>query len=276
MKKIFTILCAVLLTFSLSAQYGRGGDVKFGIVGGLNIAYPVGDDMEDRIDDIDDQIDYLDDQSGTDAKGGVNPKIGMHLGFSVDFPIADNLFISSGAIYSQKGFTQKMEVKSDGYSSSNFYYTGNTYDIYYPGYGYGYFNNTTASSFTQKSKIGVNLNYIDIPIGVKYATDDGFELSGGLMVSILASDNVNADYEDDIPSYNNNSYDPFDDIDDYEDLFDEDPESLLTGFQIGVGYTFNEKFNISFKLQKTGEFGEINDDDENKNLTLQLSTGVYF
>ena len=121
-------------------------------------------------------------------------------------------------------------------------------------------------------KISTNLNYIDIPIGVKYATYEGFELSGGFILSFLASDNVNTDYDND----QSNSSDPFDDIDDYEDMWGEDPEDFLTGFQLGVGYTFNEKFNISFKLQKTGEFGEIGDKDENKNLTLQLSTGLYF
>jgi hypothetical protein len=275
MKKIFTILCAVLLTFSLSAQYGIGGDVKFGIVGGLNIAYPVGDDMEDFIGDFDDMIDDYDDQSGVDADGGIKPRIGMHFGLSVDFPVADNLYITSGAVYSQKGFVLKQEIESDGYSGY-FYYTGNTFDTYYPGYGYGYF---TGTSYSGKSelKISTNLNYIDIPIGIKYATDDGFELSGGLMLSFLASDKVNADYDDDIPSsYYNNSNDPFDDVDDYEDMWGEDPEDFLTGFQLAVGYTFNDKFNISFKLQKTGEFGEIDDEDENKNLTLQLSTGLYF
>ena len=271
MKKIFTILCAVMLTFSLSAQYGRGGDVKFGIVGGLNIAYPVGDDMEDYIDDFDDMIDNQDDYNGVDAEGGIKPRIGMHFGFSVDFPIADNLYIASGAIYSQKGFVVKTEIDQDGYSGG-FVYTGNSYDNYYNGYGYGYFSGTSSSS-TTKTKASTNLNYIDIPIGIKYATDEGFELSGGFMLSFLASDNVDYDYDD---NDNNSSYDPSDDIDDYEDAWGEDPENMLTGFQIGVGYTFNEKFNISFKLQKTGEFGEINDEDENKNLTLQLSTGVYF
>tara|TARA_Y100000588_G_C13490958_1_gene600969 strand:- start:204 stop:347 length:144 start_codon:yes stop_codon:yes gene_type:complete len=35
---------------------------------------------------------------------------------------------------------------------------------------------------------------------------------------------------------------------------------------------------VSFSLlaQKTGPFGEIDDEDENENLTLQLSTGFYF
>ena len=254
MKKIFTILCAVMLTISLSAQ-----DVKFGIVGGLNVAYPVGNDMEDFIDDFEDNIDYIDDQSGNDAKGGVKPRIGMHLGFSVDFPIADYLYISSGLIYSQKGFVQKLETEGEQYYSSG-----------YPYYNYSY------QDVEQEIHIATQLNYFDIPIGVKYATDEGFELSAGLIVSILASDNVKADIDYDGPDNYSYIEDYFDDIDDYEDLWDEDPEGFLTGLQLGVGYTFNEKFNISFKVQKTGNFGEIDDEDDNQNLTLQLSTGLYF
>ena len=101
--------------------------------------------------------------------------------------------------------------------------------------------------------------------------DDDFELFGGIVVSLLASDKINSDW-----SSSPTQSDPYDDIDDFEDLFDEDPEGTVVGFQCGVGYTFNEKFNISFKLQQGGELGEINDEDENKNLTLQLSTGLYF
>ena len=246
MKKIFTILCAVLLTFSLSAQYGRGGDVKFGIVGGLNIAYPVGDDMEDYIDDFEDNIDDLDDQTGTDADGGIKPRIGMHLGFSVDFPIADNLYIASGLIYSQKGFVQKIEVEGEQYYTSG----------YYPYYTYSY------QDVEQKVRVATQLNYFDFPISIKYATDEGFELSGGIIVSILASDNVKGYVDYDGPSNSSYYEDYFDDIDDYEDLWDEDPEGFLTGLQLGVGYTFNEKFNVSFKVQKTGNFGEINDDND--------------
>lgn len=280
MKKLFTILCAVILTFSLSAQYGRGGDVKFGIVGGLNIAYPVGNDMEDFIDDVDDMIDDYDDYTGVDAKGGIKPRIGMHLGFSVDFPIADNLYIASGAIYSQKGFVRKLEIKNDGYSNSSFVYTGNSFDSYYgyPYYGYGYMSYTSGSPLSAKTKISVQLNYIDIPIGIKYATDEGFELSGGLIVSLLASDNVKATADYDGTANDSSIEDYFEDAydGDYEDNFDDDPKGFLTGMQIGVGYTFNEKFNVAVKVQKTGNFGEINDDDDNQNLTLQLSTGLYF
>ena len=247
MKKLFTILCAVLITFSLSAQ--RQGDTKFGLVAGMNAAYPVGDDMEDFIDEWED--DYIDhyDANGIDAEGGVNPRIGMHLRASFDYFLADNIALSSGLIYSQKGFIQRQKVVMNDY---------------YPGQDY-----------TREIRIGTQLDYIDIPIGVKYVTDDGFEISGGLIVSKLASDNmkVDADFEPD--DYYEDYYEEYDG-DDYEDAYGDDPEETLTGFQAAVGYTFNEKFTISFKIQKTSNFGEINDDDDNQNLTLQLSTGISF
>ena len=250
MKKLFTILCAVLLTLAVSAQTGKG-DKRFGIVAGLNVAYPVGDDMEDLIEYADD---YIDDNGG-DAEGGVKPRYGIHAGGVFDYFLVDNLALSSGLIYSMKGFTMKSKIEGVQYNP-------------YPGY---------SSNYEWEENLSVQLNYIDIPIGVKYATDEGFEISGGLMISFLASDNVDYDCDgDDCDDYFVFSNDDIIDPDDYEDAFGDDPEGTLMGLQFGVGYTFNEKFNISFKLQKTGNFGEIENKDDNQNLTLQLSTGLYF
>ena len=244
MKKIFTILCAGLLTLAVSAQTGQG-DSRFGIVAGLNVAYPVGNDMEDFKDDFDDMIDDYED-NGYDAEGGINPRYGIHTGAMFDYFLVDNLALSSGFIYSMKGFTIKLKIEGEEY-----------YDPYY-----GYYGNNEL-----EQNLSVQLNYIDIPIGVKYATDEGLEISGGFLLSFLASDNVDYDCDGDCDD---------DGPDDYEDAFGDDPEGILLGLQFGVGYTFNEKFNISFKLQKTGNFGEIENKDDNQNLTLQLSTGLYF
>ena len=80
---------------------------------------------------------------------------------------------------------------------------------------------------------------------------------------------------------------------DFEDHWGgDDPMTTLAGFQFGIGYG-DDKLNIAFKLNKTGNFGEINmsqaiyggrspafpmtgEEDDNKNLTLQLSTCIYF
>jgi hypothetical protein len=249
MKKLFAILFALLLTLSLSAQ--RQGDTKFGLVAGMNAAYPVGDDMEDFIDDWEDEyIDDYDDMEQFDTEGGVNPRIGMHLGASFDYFLADNVALSSGIIYSQKGYVMRQKTERDDY----------------------------LVDYSQDIRLATQLDYIDIPIGIKYVTDEGFEISGGLIVSILASDKVNGSYEYEEDGTQNDDYydDYFDDIDDYEDMWDEDPEERLTGFQAAVGYTFNEKFTISFKIQKTSNFGDNDYGDDNQNLTLQLSTGFSF
>jgi hypothetical protein len=249
MKKLFTILCAVMLTISLSAQ--RQGDTKFGLVAGMNVAYPVGNDMEDFIDYWEDYIeDYNDPDQISDASGGVNPRIGMHLGAAFDYFLANNLALSSGLIYSQKGFVMRQK-----FTDIN---TG-----------------VTGESTKYDFKFATQLDYIDIPFGVKYATDEGFEISGGLIISILASDKFNATATEDGENYDEYFDDDYE-WEDYEDVWNQDPEKTLTGLQAAVGYTFNEKFTISFKVQKTSNFGAINSNDDNQNLTLQLSTGISF
>jgi hypothetical protein len=248
MKKITYLIFVSLLSFNISAQTSAG-DSRFGFVAGVNASYLNGDDGEDYVDDLDDAIDYLDDQQGVDAEGGIKPRIGMNIGFTYDNFVADNIALNTGFIYSMKGFVAKQEVKGNQTYNN---YTYNTVDI--------------------ESKIAVQLDYIDIPIGLKYATDEGFEITGGLVLSILANDKIDYDVDDiSYYAYNNN-----DEPEDFEDLYDEDPEKTIIGLNIGVGYTFNEKFNVSFKLQQGGELGEIGNEDENKNLILQLSAGVYF
>ncbi len=250
MKRILSIILITLLSFSVSAQIGEG-DKRFSFVGGLNISYLNGDDGEDVVDDFEDMIDDYDDQAGVSAEGGIKPRIGMHLGFGYDYFIADNIAINSGLIYSMKGFRIKQDISGTTTSGSYpFYYT---------------------NSIDSESDIKINLNYIDIPIGVKYVTDEGFELSVGVVISMLASDKVDYDVDDSNSYYYNSQDEP----EDYEDMFGEDPEGRVMGYHLGVGYHFNEKFSVSFKLQQGGEFGEIAGDDENKNMTLQFSTGIF-
>lgn len=74
MKKLITIMCAALLTFSLSAQ-------QFGIKAGLNIA-----------------------AIGTSEDGGPeDARTGMQLGALVMFELSDAVDLRTGLIYSQKG-----------------------------------------------------------------------------------------------------------------------------------------------------------------------------
>ena len=72
MKKIFTILSAIMLTVSISAQ-------EFGVQAGMNMANISGEDFE------------------TDMKIGING------GVTVAFSLTDLMNLETGALYSSKG-----------------------------------------------------------------------------------------------------------------------------------------------------------------------------
>ena len=282
MKKIFTILCVTLFILNASAQ--SEGEMKFGIFTGANYAMPFGDDMEDFKDDLEDNMDDLEDM-GYDAEGGVYGRLGFHVGFGMDYFIKDNLAITSSLSYSQKGAKINQEVEGEQTQQVMIYdYAGGPWDYY----------SVTLDNYS-KSKANVQLDYLDLPIGIKFQTDDGLTVFGGILFSFLVNETVKFETEEEYQyieySY---EYDQFgssyqvgytvlkdsdsdSDSDDYDDTIDDDdPNSTLTGFQVGVGYTVGN-FNIAFKLNRNSNFGDIDGyGDDNHNVTLQLSTGVTF
>jgi hypothetical protein len=78
MRKLFTILCAAILTLSVSAQ------AQFGAVAGLNIS-AIGTDATL--------------ESGEEVGG----RTGMHIGGVAHFPLGDVIQLRTGLIYSPKG-----------------------------------------------------------------------------------------------------------------------------------------------------------------------------
>tara|TARA_S200000501_G_scaffold318073_1_gene311701 strand:- start:1379 stop:2137 length:759 start_codon:yes stop_codon:yes gene_type:complete len=248
------LLTLTLTLFIINPIFSQdGGDFRVGLCTGLNYALPVGDDIEDWKDELEDDVDYYDDYEGMDLEASLNPRIGLNFGVTMDYFIADNFALSSGVSYSQKGFVTKSKVEAD-------YYYGGDVEI--------------------ERKGQFNLDYLDIPVALRFASDDGFEIFGGLMLGMLISDNVNvsAEFDGDNNSYYNEDYwdDYGDEIEDWEDAFDEDPESMVNGFIFGLGYTIDEQFNISLSGQQTGNFGETAYGDDNQNLTIQLRVGFYF
>ena len=252
MKKINILLFSLLLCFTALAQYQ--GETQFSLIGGLNFAFPVGDDMDDLKDAFDDYEDN--DYNGQDYDAAVLPRIGVNFGFGLDYFISDQLSINSGLRFSQKGFKTCIEVERDAYQSGygNYYYT-------YPGY-------------EVSQKLSVNLNYIDLPIGLKFNNDGNFDLFGGLMYSFLVSEELSWNIDD---SRDNDAEDEYDDeYEEYEDFFGEDPESTTIGFYIGCGVNLNEQMALQFNIQKTSNFGDTPFGDDNQNLTLQLTTAYKF
>ena len=238
MKHLFILLLCLTTSLITSAQYE--GEAKFGLIGGVNLVFTEGDDWEDYIDDIEDNVEYY-----NSGDFDLKTKIGMHLGMSLDYFLKDNLAINSGLIYSQKGFTIKTEMES---------------------YDYDYYN----PSYTNiETTLDMTFNYIDMPIALKYISDDGFQIYGGFLFSFLMSDNADMDVD-------GTGYDYDSDYDDFEDLYGRDAEDSTTGMFVGVGFDLSEKMNLSLKVQKTGSFGKTGYGDENNNLTVQLSTGIAF
>jgi len=47
------------------------------------------------------------------------------------------------------------------------------------------------------------------------------------------------------------------------------------GYQIGIGFV-KGNYDLSFKINKNSDFGEIDGDDNNSNITFQFSTGIAF
>ena len=73
MKKLFTILCATLISIGVFAQ------AQFGATAGLNMSNVVGDGES------------------------LGMKMGMHIGASASIPFSDAMSLKTGALYSMKG-----------------------------------------------------------------------------------------------------------------------------------------------------------------------------
>ena len=244
MKNIFIlILCLITSTITLAQSEG---ETKFGLIGGANVIFTEGNDWEDIIENFEDNEDYYANYDFTH-----NPKIGFHLGMSLDYFLKDNLALTSGLIYSQKGFAWKVEN-----NGSTYYYGG----IY---------------NYTIEQTTNMALNYMDLPLGVKFITDNGLHITGGVLFSFLMSDNIDVNTETSGDDQYVSTY--ADDYEDFEDAFGHDPEDSTTGLFVGIGLDLNEKMSLGLKAQKTSSFGRIGSmGDENNNLTLQLSTGLTF
>lgn len=223
------------------------------VFGGVNYAIPMGEGVDDLKDDIEDDIEEYEEEYEDDdlydmdiAKGGVYGRTGFHLGLSVDYALSDLLGVYSSLSYSQKGWTESTHYEW-------------TYEEDY---------------YLSRNKMKVNLNYLDLPIGMRYKISENVHVFGGLLVSFLLSDDDNVEYEFE-SEYDGISYDG-DYEEDFEDFFGEDPEKRLSGIQLGIDYIKGNK-SISLKMNNNSSFGEVNYSDNNddwSNLTFQVSAGI--
>tara|TARA_B100000683_G_C12458894_1_gene543244 strand:+ start:218 stop:826 length:609 start_codon:yes stop_codon:yes gene_type:complete len=191
------------------------------------------------------------------ARGGLFGRPGVHFGVNASYQANRELSIYSSLSYSQKGYIAFMHLKGE-------------YENYWNG------SSTQTVDYEYRRIEKLKLDYVDFPIGAKYKLSNSIEVFGGILFSFLLSDDDNVEisyyYELDGDDDDDDDYD-FDDY--YED---EDPEDLLTGIQVGISHSVNNRV-FSFTINKNSDFGNVGYDDNNddwSNLTFQISSGITF
>ncbi len=229
------------------------GDFTIGPVFGINYVTVVGDGIDSLNQQIKEQAELYNPIEGIISSGGIYSKIGLNAGFFLDYYFKDNIAFCSGLFYSQKGFVVK-----------------NSFEL------------TIGYYYQIKEEIKVNLDYLDFPFLLKYHFNSDIELSAGLLLSFLVSDKVLIEsietYEtaDSISGNIITLTEHNSDREDYNNIIDDNKaNALLTGFQIGVSYTF-KRLNLSLNLHKNSSFGNIVGIDKNQNIITQLSIGYQF
>ena len=137
MKKIFTILTVVALTTTVSFA-----QVQWGATAGINMA----------------NVAY----SG-DGDLDTDMRLGIRLGVTADITLSDAMTLSTGVLYSVKGFSQSIDYSSLGLG---------------------------------KIEADQSLNYMEIPLHVSYGVSDAFSLIAGPYIGILVGTTVTIDGED--------------------------------------------------------------------------------
>ena len=91
----------------------------------------------------------------------------------MDYYIKDNLAISSNLSYSDKGFSIRSETETEQVQFLEFFSNGP------PSVTPLTYESITVSQ-SAKAEVDVYLDYLDLPIGVKFQTDNGVTIFGGV------------------------------------------------------------------------------------------------
>ena len=104
-----------------------------------------------------------------------------------------------------------------------------------------------------------DLNYLDIPIMVKYYLFDHFAIESGPQLNILISESTEVNY------YTNNELDG---------LLDLKTNGLQLSFNLGFSYTIVDKYLL--QLRYSHGLSDIYQDLEAKNTVFSFSVGYFF
>ena len=250
-KKI--ILLFVIGFFSNICLSQNKGDFTISPVFGVNYVTVFGDGIDSLKQQIKEQAELYNAIEGINSSGGIYSKIGVNAGVVLNYYFKDNIAFCTGLFYSQKGFVVK-----------------NSFDLTI---GYDY-------QINEEKK--VNLDYLDFPLLFKYHFNSGIEISGGLHLSFLVSDRVLIESTETYETYDSISghiitiTEENSDTEDYDYVIDDnDANTLLGGFQIGVSYTIN-RLKFALNLHKNSSFGSVVGMAKNQNIITQLSIGYQF
>jgi hypothetical protein len=173
------------------------------------------------------------DESELDSSG----KTGFTAGIMVEIPMAKNFSLQPELLFSQQG--TKTSFSDAEVTNSNF-------------------------------KSTIELNYLNIPVMLKYYVIKGLSIQAGPQIGILLK--ANNKYQDNFLGYEN--HESFN-LKDYSTGID-------TSVNFGLGYQFKDKFyadaryNISYSnVFKEGDVNHFINNDM-KNRVFQVSIGYFF
>ena len=227
------------------------GEFFYRPVIGFNFAIPVGDGIDIVKKEIEENIEIYNNNDVVSFNGSVLARKGFNAGIEWDYYFIDNIAFSSSLCYSQKGYVLK---------------------------------ELTSIKIGLKSKIdeksSIKLNYLDLPLLLKYHFYNNIQIAGGMLVSILLTDKVLIESDEEYETYDDNwnvitmtNHEDY--IYDYDRVYHNDPNAILTGFQFRISYIL-DRLSFSLRFNKNSSFGDIKEKSNNKNITLQFSTGYNF
>ena len=189
---------------------------------------------------IQNDVDYYQTIDGVSFSGEVNSRKGFYAGFLIDYYFIDNIGISTGFIYSQKGYVVKRSLEI-----------------------------TTGFNYQNEERQIVNLEYFDFPLLLRYCFHNKTQISGGLLFSLLPPEKMRGFLMkgDKVVTESNEIFETIDSVSgslvtvteftrdeqDYTDVVSTiGPNFLFFGFQIGLSFDVDRFFlSLNFNRSKT-------------------------
>lgn len=153
-------------------------------------------------------------------------KTGFHLGVFAEIMISDKFGIQPEVLYSSQGATSDVAF------------------IY--------------EEFSGNVDVDIKLDYISVPVLLKYFVAPGFSLEAGPQFSFLSKSEIEVEFQGETET---------------EDMKD-DTESFDLGAAVGVGYGLPQGFLVQARYVMG--FSDVYTDSDAKNSVIQLSVGWKF